>query len=244
MLGDSIKRRRGAKRRRRRAAPRSAGATSPYEHPGAQDGRLAWSRWILGGLATMAGAFGIGYAIAVFLVFPAPADAGDAIAVPDLVGESVSEAERILSAQGLVLGDVDELPRDREPRGIVLAQTPLAGQFLHAGAGVRLAVSAGTPRGVIPSVAGLTADEAEALLTRIGFEIDRRQRPARQPAGRVVRVEPRAGTEHDLSTRVVLIVSSGPPPVVVPDSVIPSTDPVLIPPLLDTIPLPPVPRDE
>lgn len=246
MLGDSMRRRRGAMRRTAKEARRTAketrrgpGPGGAWEQAGAPAHRLDWSRWLLGGLGAAAGSFGIGYAVAVFLLFPAPADAGDAVAVPDLVGEQLAEAERILGEQGLALADVAELPNAGESTGIVLAQTPLPGQFLDTGAGVRLAVSAGAARGLIPAVTGLTAAAAEVLLTRIGFQVERRPRPTPQPAGRVVRVEPVAGSERELRTRVVLIVSSGPPPVVILDSIVRYADPVLIPPIPDSIPLRP-----
>jgi hypothetical protein len=62
------------------------------------------------------------------------------VAVPDLVGRSRAEAERLLKAAGLALGEVAE--KEGGKPGQVLAQTPKAGTEVPPGATVSLVVAA------------------------------------------------------------------------------------------------------
>jgi serine/threonine-protein kinase len=188
--------------RRRKGAPR------PPEQPGAS---LPWGRWLLRGVLLLAVAFGIGYAVARFILFPPPADVGAGIPVPDLRGEELGEARELLASRGLVVLEVVELPHPEAAAGRVIAQSPLPGQQLRESAGVRLAVSTGRPRGVVPSVAGLMSAAAAEVLARMGFQVEQRVEESPLTQGRVIRVEPAPGTELDLPARVVLYVSAGPP---------------------------------
>ncbi len=65
------------------------------------------------------------------------------VAVPDLVGATISEAESKLALAGLVKGNVTEESRESESPGVVLRQVPLPGQEVQRGTPVDLVVSAG-----------------------------------------------------------------------------------------------------
>lgn len=62
------------------------------------------------------------------------------VAVPDMIGRSRAEAERLLKAAGLVLGEVAE--KDGGKPGLVLAQAPKAGTDVPPGSPVSLVVAA------------------------------------------------------------------------------------------------------
>lgn len=197
------------------ALRRRRGASRPPARPGAP---LPWGRWLLYGVLLLIVAFGIGYGVARFILFPPPVDAGAGIAVPDLRGEELSEAREALASRGLVVLEVIELPHPDAAAGRVIAQSPLPGQQLRESAGVRLAVSTGRPHGVVPSVAGLMSAAAAEVLARMGFQVEQRVEDSPLTQGRVIRVEPAPGTELFLPARVVLYVSSGPPmPELMPD---------------------------
>ncbi|MGE5573143.1 MAG: Stk1 family PASTA domain-containing Ser/Thr kinase [Bacteroidota bacterium] len=66
------------------------------------------------------------------------------VAVPDLVGATISEAESRLALAGLVKGNVTEESREGESPGVVLRQVPPPGQDVQRGTPVDLVVSAGT----------------------------------------------------------------------------------------------------
>jgi serine/threonine-protein kinase len=156
-------------------------------------------------------AFGLGYAVAVLLLFPAPADAAPGIVVPRLLGQDSAWAERALAARGLRLGTVTALPDPAAAAGQIVAQDALPGQQLRRGALVHVAVSSGAARATLPNVTGYTASRATALLSALGFQPTQQVVPGDLPAGRVVGISPAPGLEYDLPARVLLTVSAGPP---------------------------------
>jgi serine/threonine-protein kinase len=109
------------------------------------------------------------------------------------------------------------LSHQKAPEGTVLAQSPLAGQFARPGAPVDVTLSRGPEVHTLPDVAGLSERQANIVLERLGYsvEIERKEDP--MEAGRAVGTRPEAGTELEVPSALVLIVSEGAPIVVIPD---------------------------
>jgi beta-lactam-binding protein with PASTA domain len=84
-------------------------------------------------------------------------------------------------------------------------------------AGLLLARSAGGSTVAAPQLVGLTQDEAAARAAKAGLVVHVEQRDVDDPAGRVIRQAPSAGAFLDDGGTVRLVVSRGPPPVVIPD---------------------------
>lgn len=88
------------------------------------------------------------------------------VAVPDLFGLSIREAENRLRAQGLRIEEAlpDSIPAPH--RNTVTGQKPFAGDTLEAGASVTLWYSTGlgAEYSVIPDIAGLSVNEARDSL--------------------------------------------------------------------------------
>ncbi|MBR9990828.1 MAG: PASTA domain-containing protein [Gemmatimonadetes bacterium] len=209
MLGDSVRR-----RQPKRRAPR-AGSDRPR-------GERNWRR-LLGGLViALIVPFLIGYLIAVYVLFPPTEVSGAGLPVPDLHGRTTSQAQRDIVAAGLGDMQITELPHPDADEGTIIAQSPLPGQQLRRGADIRIAVSSGPARVMMPDVLGFSAERAESMLVRAGFTVSRSEQESPAPAGRVIRTEPEPGQPQVLPATVTLIVSSGPPAVpdagVFPDS--------------------------
>lgn len=200
VMGESIRRRRRSGSAGQRATPSRAKGTGS---------RIRWGRWLLATLVSGAAAFGAGWLVAVYVIFPPPPPPEDTVAVPSLVGRALSDAERLLSEAGLVLEATSEFPHATEPRGIVVAQSPLEGQQLRPGSGVRLAVSSGPRRARIPDLTGLPETAAVPLLTRAGFEVvvENEYVPG-APLGQVLRSEPAPGGEFTLPIEVTVYVTA------------------------------------
>jgi hypothetical protein len=204
MLGESIRRRRGLGRKR--------GTETDEQREQSPGGpRLRWQVWVPAALGAVLLSFGLGYLIAVRMLFPPPAVPAIGVQVPDVIGLSAAEAQRAIMEVGLTLDSVTRMPHPRTPQGVVLAQTPVGGQQVRNGGGVGVAVSIGPARALVPDVRGFTADRAAELLGRRGFQVSLRERLSDEPAGEVVGVEPAAGTELQLPAAVTLHVSMGPP---------------------------------
>ena len=102
------------------------------------------------------------------------------------------------------------------PRAVPAAVSALVVAVLIA-AGLLLARSAGGETVAAPQLVGLTQDEAAARAAKAGVVVEVEQRNVDDPAGRVISQSPPAGTFLDDGGTVRLVVSRGPPPVVVPD---------------------------
>ncbi|HEX6693980.1 MAG TPA: PASTA domain-containing protein [Longimicrobiales bacterium] len=194
MLGDSVRRRQPARRQRQ---------------PNPKPRKIPWRIVLPSVLAALVIPFGIGYAVAVNVLFPPPEASGSGIAVPALVGQSVDEANRLLATAGLGRVDTTSITHPNAPRGEILAQDPLPGQQLRSGANVRVSVSAGPPRVVVPDVEGFGGDAAEQLLRRVGFDTRRVEESAFAAPGRVLRLEPAPGSRQELPATITIVVSAG-----------------------------------
>ncbi len=203
MLGDSIRRRSG-----RRGRPPTAGGAGMS--PGLRLALIAAGLAVAGFLAA--------YLFATFVIYP-PAEAlGEAVEVPDVVGLQVDEARERLRNAGLSVAETVPVPDADENEGSIVAQSPLAGQALRPGAGLRLAVSAGAPRLRVPNLLGFEEVAAVAILERAGFHVESSRQIAEEPAGRVARVQPAPGSELAIPATVLLVISTGPPDEVTEDT--------------------------
>jgi serine/threonine-protein kinase len=212
MLGESLRRRMARRRPRRRAAK-----------PGAA-GRPSRRFWLLGGLGVLLLPFAIGWALMVFVFFPPQEVAPLGTPVPSLYGLTVVEAERSLAQVGLGHLEAVLLPHPATPEGDVIAQSPLPGQQLRAGAGVRVAVSSGPVQVRIPDVLGQPAERAEERLRTLGFTVTRVEAESPVDSGRVFAVEPGVGTTTRLPAQVTVHVSLGLPDSLLVDTLAPPPD--------------------
>jgi beta-lactam-binding protein with PASTA domain len=195
---------------------------------------MQWAIWLGASFLALIVAFGVGYVYAVRIMFPELDVGRGGVPVPKVAGLDFADARRQLEEVGLIMGDTASLPHLIQAAGIVLAQDPLPGQQLRAGAGVRVAVSSGLPRSLLPDVRGLLFERAGPLLTSLGFQVMQRGEPSEMQAGRVLRMEPEPGRDYDLPTQVALVVSNGLPQpdslAVPPDSAPAETPPPVSPP--------------
>ncbi|MFF2728624.1 Stk1 family PASTA domain-containing Ser/Thr kinase [Streptomyces sp. NPDC058008] len=160
---------------------------------------------------------------AVLLVLGAGAgvwyiNSGQFTRVPSLLGQTQSTAEKRIADEGLGLKGVERAYSDTVKRGTVISSDPASGERVRGNAAVKLVVSRGPEVVEVPDVESLALAEAKRELTGSGFapgmvtrefseEIDR---------GKVIRTDPRAGTERRTDSAVALVVSKG-SPVDVPD---------------------------
>jgi len=90
--------------------------------------------------------------------------------VPDVQGESVDSATAILEERGLsVTGTVEETSDDYDEGEVIAIADREGGGAWRPGEAVTLIVSSGPPLFEVPSVVGMTRDEAKAALGAAGF---------------------------------------------------------------------------
>ena len=196
MLGDSVKRRARPARKK----------TTRVRKPSSETDR---GRKALLALAAILIPAVIGYLLAVFLLFPAPDVAAQGIAVPSVVGKTVEEARAEVLAAGLGTLEITRLPHPDAAEDIITAQSPLPGQQLRDGASVRVAVSSGVPRVLVPDVVGFQAERARGLLERLGFTVTQEDLENPADSGRVIGIDPGPGSRLPLPATVRVSVSTG-----------------------------------
>ncbi len=138
------------------------------------------------------------------------------VTVPPVKGEQWTKAQADLVNAGL---KPVKYIVPGQTAGVVTATDPGAGQSVPKGSKVRVNVSSGPKTAAIPSVVGLSLQEATAKLNEAGFNPNPSYVDSTAPKDQVVSQTPAPGTPEAQGTSVKLSVSNGPPQVTVPDVV-------------------------
>lgn len=151
-------------------------------------------------------------AIAAYAIVPKPTS------IPDLRGQSVSDASSLLRREGLKVGDVTNVFSDVVAQGMIVRTEPPMHTNVKKGSIVNLAVSKGAQLFAVPMVVGKSIDEARALMAGPGFSIQIASQDYNDSVakGDIVSISPNIDTAKR-GTAFAAIVSNGPPPVTVPD---------------------------
>lgn len=138
--------------------------------------------------------------------------------VPDVIGYTQNDARIKINKNELNVTDpIQERTSNDYPAGVVIDQDPKPGSKISRGSGVLLFVSKG-PQPVsrqVPSLIGLTVDEARAELDKLKLKLDPnagRATSADYFAGQIVSQSPAKGTEVQEGSIVQVILSNGPGP--------------------------------
>lgn len=142
--------------------------------------------------------------------------------VPDLKGKSVLESLELLSQANLALKKDGEQFDSSTPAGTVLEQNPAAGSKVREGKIVRVTVSQGGEKVLVPSLAGLELREAEIQLRQKNLALGELSEiySLRFAQNRVVSQDPEPNGVAEKNSLVSLTVSKGSPPegtLLVPD---------------------------
>jgi beta-lactam-binding protein with PASTA domain len=165
------------------------------------------------------GGFILAYTVVFLFVFPTRLTPQD-VTVPSVLGLTFDDARQRLGAAGFTAQQGESRFNVGSPRMTVLSQAPAGGAAAPHGTKVVLDVSAGQRKVAIPNIVGLTRDQAQLALEKVGLEMGpvvERESPL--PRGEVMASSPLAGAEAILPSAVTLTVSSGPATVTVPDLV-------------------------
>jgi serine/threonine-protein kinase len=129
------------------------------------------------------------------------------VKVPDgLIGMSQAEATAALDKVGLQATVQTRV--SSKPQGTVVATKPKSGESIEEGGTVTLWVP--KELGEVPSLVGLTVEDATAQLKAAGFKAKVVPQPSDQPEGTVVQQNPGEGTKLPANTTVTIVVSTGP----------------------------------
>ncbi|MEW9501352.1 Stk1 family PASTA domain-containing Ser/Thr kinase [Jeotgalibacillus marinus] len=133
------------------------------------------------------------------------------VAVPDIVGESLQDAEDILEEQGLVLGEVTYEPKEDIPEDEVLRTDPKATRSIELGSKVDVFVSSGKATIELGDYTGRTIAQVKQLLDDIEFlDVEEEYVFDSSPEGEILDQTPKEGEEVIPSeTTLQLTISQG-----------------------------------
>jgi beta-lactam-binding protein with PASTA domain len=160
--------------------------------------------------------FAAAYLLVAFFVFPRQVAEDDA-KVPNVVGSSYDQAVRDLEHSGFRAKRGEVRVQATVPPQTVLEQEPAGGTLEKKGTTVTLHVSSGERTSLVPMIIGKDAGDARVALLDAGLSIDSVVTTfSSAPIGTVIDSHPKPASQVAGSTRVTLIVSSGPALVAVP----------------------------
>ncbi|MCI8712818.1 MAG: Stk1 family PASTA domain-containing Ser/Thr kinase [Ruminococcus sp.] len=129
--------------------------------------------------------------------------------VPNVVGKTEEEAEKLLAEKNLV-ADAEAKYDDYVEAGKVIESDPVEGTEVEEGTHVKIYVSLGTENVEVPSVEGRSLDDARRILGDSGFNVSTREENHDTVAeGMVIRQSPGAGTRMAKGSTVELTISLG-----------------------------------
>lgn len=131
--------------------------------------------------------------------------------VPDVRGLSAAKATQRLEDRGFKVIR-DESASSTVPADTVMRQDPSALRRVRHGGRVRIVVSTGQAEATVPTVAGLTLDQAKQKLGEAGFTRvnDTRMSSATVATDTVITTDPGPDASVPTSTTITVRVSSGP----------------------------------
>jgi serine/threonine-protein kinase len=133
------------------------------------------------------------------------------VKVPNLIGQSLSQANLTLDRLKLNVRNISRDYSDTIAEDLIILQRPVAGAKVKKGSFVDLVLSKG-PRPIkVPDLIGKTVAEAQSILASRGLTMRRQDEFNEQmEAGRILRQDPSAGVSAVRGEAVTIIVSKGP----------------------------------
>ncbi|MFL5825985.1 MAG: PASTA domain-containing protein [Thermoleophilaceae bacterium] len=127
------------------------------------------------------------------------------IAVPDVVGLDLDSAKSTLSDRGFTYTTTQQA--SDQPEGRVLSQAPSAGTKVDEGSRVSLVVSKGPDTAAVPTVVGLTEQQASDQIRAAGFNVQVKDKSVTDATqdGQVVQQRPKSGQLRKGRTVVIYV---------------------------------------
>ena len=175
-----------------------AQATIAAEKP-----RRSWVMWTWVAVGLVLAAL---VAIAAFALI-----IGKQVTVPTITGLTLPQAQNVVTAAGLKIGDITTQAGSNAPEGSIIAQTPQPGVDVREGSSLTIVIAAFRPKANVPSVVGLSTAEAQRTIASAGLvsQIARKYSDS-TPQDTIIDQSPAAGQSVLLGSSVMISISIGP----------------------------------
>ncbi|HEY8472439.1 MAG TPA: Stk1 family PASTA domain-containing Ser/Thr kinase [Natronosporangium sp.] len=196
--------------------PRPAGVRGSRAGTGGSPARRAATSAVIARRQRLVGIAVVGVLVLLLAIGGWWFGIGRWVPAPDLVGMSEAEAVEAARANGLAVEFTEPQYDDQVPAGHVLAQDP-TGRVVRGGTLV-LTLSLGPDVFPAPDVVGAILEVAQRQLEEVGLVMVEAEPDYSNtvPEGRVMAMDPPAGTEVRAGTEITVTVSKGRAPITVP----------------------------
>ncbi|MEV0243528.1 Stk1 family PASTA domain-containing Ser/Thr kinase [Streptomyces sp. NPDC050674] len=142
----------------------------------------------------------------------------DTVLTPKFVGETKQSAEKLAENSDLKVS-FSSKPCDKQPEGKVCSQNPEFRAEVNKGDTISLVLSTGAPKVTVPSVTGLSVDEAKEKLAgdKYEFKIETKTRTSPEEPGKVLEQNPTTGEEVEKGSTITLTIAKEAEKSTVPD---------------------------
>ena len=146
---------------------------------------------------------------------------GAEVAVPNIVGMNIKEAEAELNKLDLVMNVIARQANGDVAKDGVISQDPVSGRKVKAGREINVVISEGSEQVKVPNITGVNLTEASTRLANKGLNLGTPEEvyDTKYAAGMVISQRPAADETVNSGTNVDVMVSKGPQPgkVAMPD---------------------------
>ncbi len=158
---------------------------------------------------------GLGSILGIFffdrVMVPFIIGSGKAFPIPNIVALSYEDARQITDRERFRLKVVREEFSSTVPENRILAQIPKAGSLAKKGRMIRVVVSKGGVRSIVPEIRGLVLRQAEISIEQMSLRIGEKTEVFDDSIseGKIISTEPAAGDTVPAGTEIRLYISKG-----------------------------------
>ena len=136
---------------------------------------------------------------------------GAKVSVPSVIGASVDKANSLFSPLGLKSEVAERVYSEEDAEGLIIAQNPAGGDKTDPNGTVKLTVSKGPERYVVPQLIGLTPEAAVNAIAKFPLKTGTITEVfnTQIPKGFVISADPVPGTKVRRNVLINLVVSKG-----------------------------------
>ncbi|WP_335934077.1 Stk1 family PASTA domain-containing Ser/Thr kinase [Streptomyces sp. PTD5-9] len=156
---------------------------------------------VVAGVLVLIGAILIGRS-----VFGDHSDSGK-IDVPNLVGSTVAEAQKLADRADVVLKVGSHEPCEEQPKDRICSQTPGTDDTMATKDTITVVVSTGAPKVEVPDVTEKSEESARKYLEEKGFTVNVTAEVSEKSVGTVIRQSPDGGSKAEKNSEVTITVA-------------------------------------
>ncbi|WP_405630612.1 Stk1 family PASTA domain-containing Ser/Thr kinase [Streptomyces sp. NBC_01174] len=157
---------------------------------------------VVAGILVLIGAILIGR-----YIFSSSDSGGDKVDVPNMVGSTVQEAQRLAENAEVTLKVGSKEPCETQEKDKICSQTPGSDAQMETGETVTVVVSTGAPKVEVPDVVDESADSARKALEDKGFTVNVKTAESDKSPDTVISQDPAGGSKAEKDTEVTITVA-------------------------------------